>query len=117
MNEQDFIVLKADCEVYKSKVDKLEIAALKLQDRVGNLEAKSEKTDFQYEQIMKMLDKLTEQTIPELSREIQALKNKPVERYNTIVGAIISAIVGRCNWFYSKQNIFLKYVLLVYFMI
>ena len=94
MNEQEFIKLKADCEVYKSKVDKLEIAYSKLQERVGNLEAKSEKTDFQYEQIMRMLDKLTEQTIPELSKEIQALKTKPAERYNQIITSIISTGIG-----------------------
>ena len=94
MSEQEFQKLKTDCEIYKIKIDKMEVAVAKIQDRVSNLEAKSEKTDFQYEQIMKMLDKLTEQTIPELSKEIQDLKNKPAERYNTIVGAIISALVG-----------------------
>lgn len=94
MNEQEFIKLKADCEVYKVKIDKMEIAMTKMQDRVSNLEAKGEKTDFQYDQIMKMLDKLNEQTIPELSREIQALKSKPVERYNTVVTAIITTVVG-----------------------
>lgn len=94
MNEQDLIKLKSDCEVYKSKVDKLEIECSELTERINKLEAKSEKTDFQYEQIMKMLDKLTEQTIPELSKEIQALKSKPAERYNTIVTSIISTVVG-----------------------
>lgn len=94
MNDQDYMLLKADCEVYKTKIDKLEIAMGKIQDRVNNLEAKGEKTDFQYDQIMKMLDKLTEQTIPELSKEIQAIKNKPVERYNTVVTSIITACIG-----------------------
>lgn len=94
MNEQEFIKLTSDCEVYKSKVDKLEIGHSELAERVGKLEAKSEKTDFQYEQIMKMLDKLTETTIPELSKEIQALKNKPVERYNAVVMTIITTVVG-----------------------
>lgn len=94
MNDQDFVKLKTDCEVYKIKIDKMELALAKLQDRVGDLEAKGEKTDFQYDQIMKMLDKLTEQTIPELSREIQALKSKPVERYNTVVTAVITTVVG-----------------------
>lgn len=94
MNDQDFIKLKADCEVYKVKIDKMELAISKIQDRVSDLEAKGEKTDFQYEQIMKMLDKLTEQTIPELSREIQALKSKPAERYNQIVTSVIATVVG-----------------------
>lgn len=94
MNEQDFLKLKTDCEVYKIKIDKMEIVLAKMQDRVLDLEAKGEKTDFQYEQIMKMLDKLTEQTIPELSREIQALKSRPVERYNSVVTSIISTGIG-----------------------
>lgn len=94
MNEQEFILLKADCEVYKSKVDKLEVEATELQERIGRLEANGEKTNFQYEQIMKMLDKLTEQTIPELSKEIQAIKNKPAERFNTVVTSVITALIG-----------------------
>lgn len=94
MNEQEFIMLKADCEVYKSKVDKLEFSFAKIQDRVTELETKSEKTDFQYDQIMKMLDKLNEQTIPELSKEIQALKSKPAERFNTIITSVLSTGVG-----------------------
>lgn len=103
MNEQDLIKLKSDCEVYKSKIDKLEVETSELQERVGKLEAKSEKTDFQYEQIMKMLDKLTEQTIPELSREIQALKNRPAERYNTIVTSIISTGIGALVGFIASK--------------
>lgn len=94
MNEQDFVKLKTDSEIYKVKIDKMEVAVARIQERVTDLEAKGEKTDFQYDQIMKMLDKLTEQTIPELSREIQALKSKPVERYNTVVTSIISTVVG-----------------------
>lgn len=94
MNEQEFMKLKTDCEVYKVKIDKMEIAVAKMQDRISDLEAKGEKTDFQYDQIMKMLDKLTEQTIPELSREIQALKSRPVERYNAVVTSIISTVIG-----------------------
>lgn len=116
MNEQELIKLKSDCEVYKSKVEKLEAEHSELQERVGKLEAKSEKTDFQYEQIMKMLDKLTEQTIPELSKEIQALKNKPAERYNTIVTTIITTLIGGVvgffisrlfswYWFFGKKMI------------
>lgn len=94
MNEQEILKLKTDCEVYKVKIDKMELAVSKIQERVTDLEAKGEKTDFQYEQIMKMLDKLTEQTIPELSREIQALKSKPAERYNQIITSIIATVVG-----------------------
>lgn len=94
MNEQELVKLKTDCEIYKVKIDKMEVAVAKIQERVTDLEAKGEKTDFQYDQIMKMLDKLTEQTIPELSREIQALKSRPAERYDKVVTSIISTVVG-----------------------
>lgn len=94
MNDQDFIEFKTRCEVYKNKVDRLEEETAKIQERVNQLETKGEKTDFQYDQIMKMLDKLNEQTIPELSREIQAIKSKPAERYNQVVMTIITTGVG-----------------------
>lgn len=94
MNDQDFIEFKTRCEVYKNKVDRLEEETAKIQERVSQLETKGEKTDFQYDQIMKMLDKLNEQTIPELSREIQAIKSKPAERYNQVVMTIITTGVG-----------------------
>lgn len=94
MNDQDFIEFKTRCEVYKNKVDRLEEETAKIQERVSQLETKGEKTDFQYDQIMKMLDKLNEQTIPELSREIQAIKSKPAERYNQAVMTIITTGVG-----------------------
>ena len=94
MNEQDLMKLKTDFEIYKNKIDRLDKEVASQEQRISELEKRSEKTDFQYEQIMKMLDKLTEQTIPELSREIQAIKNKPAERYNTIIASIITACIG-----------------------
>lgn len=103
MNEQELVKLKTDCEIYKVKIDKMEIAVSKIQDRVNDLEAKGEKTDFQYDQIMKMLDKLTEQTIPELSKEIQALKSRPVERYNAVITSIISTVVGAIVGFIASK--------------
>lgn len=94
MNEQDLMKLKTDFEIYRNKIDRLDKEVASQEQRISELEKRSEKTDFQYEQIMKMLDKLTEQTIPELSREIQAIKNKPAERYNTAVTTIITTIIG-----------------------
>lgn len=94
MNEQELLKLKTDCEIYKQKIDRLEKETAIQEQRITELEKRSEKTDFQYEQIMKMLDKLNEHTIPELSKEIQTLKDKPAERYNTIVMSIISTAVG-----------------------
>ena len=52
------------------------------------------KTDLQYEQIMRTLNKLVEQTIPQLSKEIQEIKDKPAKRWDTIVVGILGAIAG-----------------------
>ena len=38
--------------------------------------------------------KLVEQTIPNLSKEIQEIKEKPVKRYETVVVGILAAIAG-----------------------
>ena len=98
MNEQDLMKLKTDCDIYKQKIDRLENITERQEERIQMLERSNDKTDLQFEQIMKTLDKLNNVTIPELTKEIQAIKDKPAQRYNTIVtttiGAIIGAIIG-----------------------
>lgn len=94
MNEQELQKLKTDCEIYKNKIDKLEKTTEHQEERIQKLERSNDKTDLQFEQIMKTLDKLNNVTIPELTKEIQAIKDKPAQRYNSIVSAIISAGVG-----------------------
>lgn len=93
MNE-DLMKLKSDCDLYKSKIDRLEHITEKQEERIQTLEKNNAKTDFQFEQIMKTLDKLNNVTIPQLTAEIQAIKDKPAERYNTIVVAVITSVVG-----------------------
>ena len=93
MNE-DLMKLKSDCDLYKSKIDRLEHITEKQEERIQALEKNNAKTDFQFEQIMKTLDKLNNVTIPQLTAEIQAIKDKPAERYNTIVVAVITSVVG-----------------------
>lgn len=93
MNE-DILKLKTDCELYKNKIDKLEHITEKQEERIQALEKNNAKTDFQFEQIMKTLDKLNNVTIPQLTAEIQAIKDKPAQRYNTIVVAVITSVVG-----------------------
>ena len=94
IDEKEWSEFKIECSVYKNKIDKLEKVTETQEERIAILERNNTKTDLQYEQIMKTLTKLVEQTIPELSREIQTIKNKPAERYNTIVVAVIGAIAG-----------------------
>ena len=94
MSEQEFIEFKLDCQQYKDRIIKLERIAESQETRIIELEKRNDKTDFQYEQIMKTLDKLINTTIPELTKEIQTIKNKPAERYNSIVSDIIRTIIA-----------------------
>lgn len=103
MNEQDLIKLKTDCELYKDRIVKVESRVEELDKRIIDLEKRNEKTDFQYEQIMKMLDRLNNVTIPKLTEEIQLIKNKPAERYNSIVTTIIGAVVGAIVGFIASN--------------
>ena len=88
-----------DCKVYKEKVDTLLVETKEQEKRISQLEMNNTKTDLQYEQIMKTLNKLVEQTIPQLSKEIQEIKEKPVKRYETVVVGIIGAIAGGIGTF------------------
>ena len=65
-----------------------------LEKRVAKVETSREKTEFQYQEIIKSLDKLNEVTIPNLRLEIEGLKNKPAKRWETGVNAVISGIVA-----------------------
>lgn len=88
---QDFMT---DCKVYKEKVDNLVVTTREQEKRIVQLEKNNTKTDYQYEEIMRTLNKLVEQTIPNLSKEIQEIKEKPVKRYETVVVGILAAIAG-----------------------
>ena len=88
---QDFMT---DCKVYKEKVDNLVVTTRAQEKRIIQLEKNNTKTDYQYEEIMRTLNKLVEQTIPNLSKEIQEIKEKPVKRYETVVVGILAAIAG-----------------------
>ena len=88
---QDFMT---DCKVKKEKVDNLVVTTREQEKRIVQLEKNNTKTDYQYEEIMRTLNKLVEQTIPNLSKEIQEIKEKPVKRYETVVVGILAAIAG-----------------------
>ena len=94
IDEKEWQNFLTDCKVYKDKVDNLMITTKEQEKRITQLEMNNTKTDLQYEQIMKTLNKLVEQTIPQLSKEIQEIKEKPVKRWETVVVGIIGAIAG-----------------------
>ena len=73
--------------------------------RLLTIEKSQEKTDFQYEEIMKTLNKLNDVTIPSLTAQIEELKNKPVKRYDQIITSLIAGIVGAIIGFISNRII------------
>lgn len=108
--EGDYLLLKQQFENYKEITDKT-IAELKrnldeCEKRLLTMEKSKEKTDFQYEQIMETLKKLNEVTIPNLTAQIEELKNKPAKRYDQVVTGIIGAIVGAIGG--AIANTFIK---------
>lgn len=105
MNEEELTKFKIECKIYKDKVDKLENVVDTQENRIVELEKRNDKTNFQYEQIMKTLNKLVEQTIPALSKEIQEIKEKPARRWETVIVGILGAIAGGIRYRYGKFNI------------
>lgn len=99
IDEKEWQKFMMECTVYKEKVDNLIIATKEQEHRIAVLESENAKTDFQYNEIMKTLNKLVETTIPALSAEIQAIKEKPVKRYETVVAAILGAVAGGIGTF------------------
>lgn len=93
-----FLLLEQEFKTYKEMTDR-QIEELKRvqedhEKRIQQMEKSKEKTDYQYEQIIDMLNKLNEKTIPNLTTQIEELKDKPVKRYDQVITGIISAVVG-----------------------
>lgn len=99
IDEKEWNNFVTDCKVYKDKVDNLVATTKEQEHRIAKLEQNNTKTDLQYDQIMKTLNKLIDVTIPELSKEIQEIKEKPAKKWDTIVAGIIGAIAGGIGTF------------------
>ena len=99
IDEKEWNNFITDCKIYKDKVDNLVIVTKEQEKRIGTLELNNTKTDVQYTEIMKTLNKLIDVTIPELSKEIQEIKDKPAKKWDTIVAGIIGAIAGGIGTF------------------
>ena len=98
METEKLLKLEQEFKDYKEVRDK-EAAELKKQiedheKRLKEVETSKQKTDFQYEQIMEALQKINDKTIPNLIKEIEELKNKPVKRYDQLITIGISTVVG-----------------------
>lgn len=110
MEDSKILLLEQELKNYKLAADK-EINELKQvsseqEKRIIQLELNNAKTDVQYEQIMNILNKLNEKTIPDLIAQIEELKNKPVKRYDQAIGGILGAIFGAIGG--AIAGIFLK---------
>jgi CII-binding regulator of phage lambda lysogenization HflD len=94
IDEKTWNDFQISCEIYKNKIDNLEKRVYNHEERIAVIEKENTKTDLQYTQIMEKLNKLIDTTIPALSAEIQAIKEKPAKRYETVIAAILGAIGG-----------------------
>lgn len=111
LNEnQEIMLLKQDVANFKQQnletIHKLQKDLAQLDVRVKEMEMSKQKTEYQYEQIMQSLKTLNEQTIPNLTSQIQELKNKPVKRYDQAITSLIAAIFGAVGAFIV--NMFIK---------
>lgn len=97
-NHEDIALLRQDLKLHKESSDKviqkLEEQINELDGRVKKMELSKEKIEYQYEQIMESLKTLNETTIPNLTAQIEELKNKPAKRYDQIVTAVLGALFG-----------------------
>ena len=83
-----------EIQFFKQQLEEFKEEIKDIERRVTKIETSREKTEVQYEQIMKSLDKLNDVTIPNLMKELESIKNKPARRWETGVNALISAIVA-----------------------
>lgn len=83
-----------ELQYFQNQLKELKDENKELEKRIIKIETSREKTEFQYEEIMKALNKLTDETIPKLMDELDSIKNKPAKRWETVINALISAIVA-----------------------
>lgn len=98
MEESKILLLEQEFKNYKQQSEKkMDELTQQINDnnrRILAIEKSKEKTDFQYEQIMEMLNKISNVTIPNLTAQIEELKNKPIKRYDTAISAILGSLFG-----------------------
>ena len=94
--------LKNYKEVTNKELSSIQTSINEHEKRLLAIEQSKEKTDYQYEQIIKTLDTLNKVTIPNLTKEIEELKNKPVKRYDQAITGILGAIFGAVGTFIAQ---------------
>lgn len=89
--EQEVHNCKEQCE---KDIETIQTKLVDIERRILSMERSKEKTDFQYEQIMEMLNKINNVTIPNLTTQIEELKNKPAKRYDQAISGVLGAVFG-----------------------
>lgn len=90
----DNSLIKQDIQNLKEQLKEIKEISKNQEVRIIELEKSKSVTDLQFKQIMESLNKLNNTTIPNLTKEIEELKNKPVKRYDQAVTGILGAIFG-----------------------
>ena len=80
--------------VLKEQVGELREQNKDFEKRITAIETSRQKTEFQYEQIMRALNKLNDVTIPNLVKDLETLKNKPAKKWETAINAVIAGVVA-----------------------
>ena len=97
-DSEKILLLEQDLKNHKQQSDdalyKFELQIKELDGRVKTIELSKQKTDYQYEQIMDSLKVLNDTTIPNLTIQIEELKNKPIKRYDQAIASLIGAVFG-----------------------
>ena len=83
-----------ELQFLQKEVGELKEEIKELAKRILKIETSREKTEFQYDQIMKSLEELNKVTIPKLMEELENIKNKPAKRWDSVINALISAVVA-----------------------
>ena len=106
MDDGRILLLEQKLDQINLIVEELKVTLKEQDDRIKQIEMSKEKTEFQYEQIMQSLKTLNDKTIPNLTAQIEELKNKPVKRYDQVITAFLGAIVGAVGSFIA--SLFIK---------
>ena len=106
MDDGKILLLEQKLNQTNLIVEELKVNLKEQDDRIKQIEMSKEKTEFQYEQIMQSLKTLNDKTIPNLTAQIEELKNKPVKRYDQVITAFLGAIVGAIGSFIA--SLFIK---------
>lgn len=95
--------LQIQFELLKEQLSDLKDENRELNKRIAKVEQSREKTEYQYDQIMKAIDDLNNNTIPGLVLQIDELKDKPGKRYEHIITTLITTITGTIIGFISAM--------------